>query len=253
MTTAIIADDEALLRFHLRKELSESWPQLEIIAEAANGDEALQLIAELRPDIAFLDIKMPGLTGLQVAEQLPDTCLLVFITAFDEFAVQAFEQEAIDYLLKPIESKRIDKMVSRLQDKLSAREQPRDLSQALSLLRQSLQRTSIETESLRWLKALKGDELHLININDVVCFHAEDKYTRVITAQGEYLIRMAIKLLEEQLDGEEFWRIHRSTIVRVEKVERVSRGLSGKLTLALIDSSFKPIVSRSYADKFKQM
>ncbi len=252
MTTAIIADDEALLRFHLRKELSESWPQLDIIAEAANGDEALQLIEELRPDVVFLDIKMPGLTGLQVAEQLPGACLLVFITAFDEFAVQAFEQEAIDYLLKPIEPKRIDKMVGRLQQKLNAREAPRDLSQALGLLRQSLQQP-VGSESLRWLKALKGDDIHLINIHDVICFHAEDKYTRVITAAGEYLIRMAIKHLEQQLDGEAFWRIHRSTIVQVEKIARVSRRLSGKLTLVLADSSFEPVVSRSYADKFKQM
>lgn len=252
MSTAIIADDEPLLRFHLKKELADSWPDLEIVAEAANGNEALALLDELKPDIAFLDIKMPALSGLEVAEKLQHSCLLVFITAYDEFAVEAFEHAAIDYVLKPIDPKRIDKMVLRLQDKLQLLSEPQDLSDTLALLQQSLQGAT-GNEPLNWVKALKGEDVHLVNVKDIVCFHAEDKYTKVITADGEYLIRMAIKVLAEQLDANQFWRVHRSTIVQVSMIEKIVRGITGKLSLELVGSGFKPIVSRSYADKFKQM
>lgn len=260
MNTAIIADDEPLLRFHLKKELADAWPELEVVAEAANGIEAVDALEKHTPDIAFLDIKMPGLNGLEVAEkisQLSDsgqsgTCLIVFITAYDEFAVQAFEHAAIDYVLKPIDPKRIDKMVQRLQDKLKADTEPQDISQALALLQASLKKPE-GREHLKWVKALKGEDIHLVNVNDIICFQAEDRYTKVIITDGEFLIRMAIKNLEEQLDPDQFWRVHRSTIIQVSKVVKIERGITGRLSLELMGVRFKPAVSRSYAEKFKQM
>lgn len=253
---AIIADDEPLLRFHLKKELAEIWPDLEIVAEAKNGEEAVALIAQHKPDIIFLDIQMPGLTGLEVASKSSTLTNIVFITAFDEYAVNAFEHGAVDYLLKPISTDRLEKTVNRLQQRIysqkavDSQEPMPDISQVLSLLKHIKPTTK---NYLRWVKALKNEEVFILQAEDIVVFHAEDKYTTVITQKNNYLIRTSIKELESQLDPDQFWRVHRATIINVSAIKSVKKNIHGKYYIEFHNIDFKPAVSRTFADKFKQM
>ncbi len=250
---AIIADDEEQLRSYLKSRLSEIWPDLVICGEARNGQEALELIDEYRPDIAFLDIRMPGLSGMEVAKKIAGTCRIVFITAYDQYAVEAFENEAIDYLLKPVTRERLERTAKRLKEQIAASTKPpMDFSEIVNRLVANLQ--DIEKPGyLKWLKVQQGDSIRLIPVDDVYYFKASDKYTIVITKEGESLIRKPIKELADELDPNKFWRIHRGTIVNAECISNVSRSLTGRSVIRLKDLPETLTVSRSYAHLFKQM
>jgi DNA-binding LytR/AlgR family response regulator len=248
--TAIIADDEAPLRQVLRRMLSEVWPELIISGEAQNGREALDLIDRHRPHIAFLDIRMPGLTGMEVADRISGTCRIVFVTAYDAYAVEAFEKEAVDYLLKPVSRERLEKTVLRLKEGLKT-------GKALPV--EALRRiiTQIVDDEgprrLRYVRLQHGDSVRLIPVDDVIYFKAQDKYTRVITLEGESLIRKPIRELAVELEPEQFWQIHRGTIVNVRHIDRVSRSLTGKGVVRLKGCSETLNVSNRYLHLFRQM
>lgn len=250
--TAIIVDDESNLASHLEKKLAQQWPELEVLGSAVNGRQALALAAETQPDIVFLDIHMPGLTGLHVAEELKDKTKIVFITAFDQYAVQAFEHAAVDYLLKPVTDERLAQCVAKLQTLLptSAASQPAtelDLSALLNRLQQN------SDEYIQWLRAGLDDTVELVAVNDVVYFQADQKYTSVFTQAREYFIRTPIKELEQSLDPNAFWRIHRGIIVAVGEIMSAKRDLRGRYTLTLKSRPEKLRSSQSYSHQFRQM
>jgi DNA-binding LytR/AlgR family response regulator len=247
MTTALLAEDEPLLRAQLKARLSEAWPELEIIAEAANGDEALARAGELRPDIAFLDIRMPVRSGLEVAREIGGGCHIVFVTAYDEYAVAAFDEGAVDYVLKPPSPERIAKVVARLKARLAAA--PLDLSALLA----KLAPRDGGSGPLKWIRASLGSSMRMIAVDDVVYFQAGDKYTRVVTAEGEALIRKPIKELFDMLDTDAFWQIHRGTIVNLRAIARVDRDWRGEPVIALRGRDEKLAVSRTFAHRFKAM
>jgi DNA-binding LytR/AlgR family response regulator len=247
VTTALIAEDEPLLRAQLKARLADAWPELEIVAEAGNGDEALQQAAVLRPDIAFLDIRMPVRTGLEVAREIGAGCHIVFVTAYDEYAVAAFDEGAVDYILKPPTPERIAKVVGRLKARLAAA--PLDLSALLA----KLAPRDGGSGPLKWIRASLGNSMRMIAVDDVVYFQAGDKYTRVITVDGEALIRKPIKELFDALDPESFWQIHRGTIVNLRAIARVDRDWRGEPVIVLRDRDEKLAVSRTFAHRFKSM
>jgi DNA-binding LytR/AlgR family response regulator len=253
MTKAIIADDEKELRRYLRAILSEIWPDLEICGEAANGPEALDLVDSCSPDIAFLDIKMPGLTGLDVAKKIADQCHIVFVTAYDQYAVEAFEREALDYLVKPVTKKRLTQTMQRLKKQLAmSSSPPTGLPKMISDLLAHLPNRSA-TGYLHWIKTQHKDSIRLVPVEEVDYFQAEDKYTLVKTGAGESLIKKTIKELSEELDPQQFWQIHRATIVNVAKIENVARSLTGRGVLKLRNRAESLTVSRQYLHLFKQM
>lgn len=250
---AIIADDEEQLRLYLKSRLLEVWPDLVICGEARNGQEALELMEKYRPDIAFLDIRMPGLSGMEVAKKIAGTCRIVFITAYDQYAVEAFENEAIDYLLKPVTRERLERTAKRLKEQIAAStEPPLDFSEIVGRLMANLQ--DIEKPGyLQWIQVQQGDSIRLIPVDEVYYFKASDKYTIVITKEGESLIRKPIKELADELEPNKFWRIHRGTIVNAACISKVSRSLTGRSIVRLKDLPETLTVSRSYAHLFKQM
>jgi DNA-binding LytR/AlgR family response regulator len=250
---AIIADDEEPLRIYLKSKLAEVWPELIICGEAENGLEALKLIETCRPAVAFLDIKMPGLSGIEVAQKISANCRVVFITAFDQYAVEAFENEAVDYILKPVTIERLDKTARRIKKQIAADAMPsRDYASTMERLLAALKNKEARGY-LKWLKVRHGDEVRLISIDDVCYFKAEDKYTVVKTREGESLIKKSIQQLGAELDPERFWRIHRGTIINVSQIARVSRSFAGRLIITLKDLPETLTVSRSYGHLFKQM
>ncbi|CDU01486.1 putative Response regulator of the LytR/AlgR family [Vibrio coralliirubri] len=266
--TAIIADDEALLRHHLDKSLAEVWPELEIVGKAQNGLEAMQSIQQLKPDVAFLDIRMPELDGISLAKQLnklDSPPLIVFITAYDEYAVKAFEHNAMDYLLKPINEERLLATCQKVKARLSSNqtqtgttpEQP-DITALMAQLQQLSQSTSQQNKQqyLTWLKASVGEDIHLIAVDDVAYFKAEDKYVSIFKkGQGgsleEYILRVSLKELIAQLNPDEFWQIHRSVVVKVSAIDKVKKGLSGQMS-AYVSGEKLPI-SRASQGLFKGM
>ena len=245
--TALIAEDEAVLRAELRSHLDALWPELRIVGEAANGFEALQLLDRLTPDLVFLDIQIPGLTGLEVARQTANRCHVVFVTAFDAHAVAAFEQGAIDYVLKPYSVERLALAVSRLRQRIGSEPPPLD-----SVLRE-LASIAPARKHLRWINASKGQELMLITVDEVLYFQADTKYTRVVTADSEALIRMSLKELQEQLDPTSFWLIHRSTIVNANAIAGVARDFRGRVQVKLKSRNERLAVSEAHEQLFKQM
>ena len=210
MTTALIADDEPHLATYLQGLLAKAWPELQVVAVAKNGIEAAERIAALQPDVAFLDIKMPGLTGLDVAQGIEGMTRVVFVTAFDEFAVAAFEQQALDYVLKPVKAERLARTVERL--KAAAEAPAEDARLATALQRLLSAPKAAATGPLRHIRASQGDLVHQIDVAEVLYFHADDKYTCVRTAAGEHLIRTTITELAALLDPARFQQIHRSTV-----------------------------------------
>ncbi|MEZ8786250.1 LytR/AlgR family response regulator transcription factor [Vibrio splendidus] len=266
--TAIIADDEALLRHHLDKSLAEVWPELEIVGKAQNGLEAMQSIQQLKPDVAFLDIRMPELDGISLAKQLnklDSPPLIVFITAYDEYAVKAFEHNAMDYLLKPINEERLVATCQKVQARLLSRQkqpddipvQP-DITALMAQLQQLSQSSSQQNKQqyLTWLKASVGEDIHLIAVDDVAYFKAEDKYVSIFKkGQGglleEFILRVSLKELISQLNPDEFWQIHRSVVVKVSAIDKVKKGLSGQMS-AYVSGEKLPI-SRASQALFKGM
>ena len=251
---AVIADDERLMREQLRARLAEVWPELQIVAEARNGDEAVAAVAEHRPDLAFLDIRMPGKTGVEAAREIGDACHVVFITAYSEYAVEAFEQGAVDYVLKPAERERLAQTVARLRKRLGT--PPADLSGLLEKLSARLDAPAAAGAArgrLQWIQASMGQQLRLIATADVLFFTSDEKYTRVQTETFEALIRKPIKELVEELDPEQFWQIHRATIVNARAISGVTRDFRGRLLVQLKNFPEKLEVSRNYTHLFRQM
>jgi len=238
------------LRESLRRGLSRVWPELVILGEAQNGREALDLIERQHPNIAFLDIRMPGLTGMEVAERMAGACRIVFVTAYEAYAVEAFENEAVDYLLKPVSAERLAKTVARLKETLKTQE-----ALPVETLRRLMIRLSGQEDlhRLQYIRVQQGDSVSLIPVDEVVYFKAQDKYTQVMTGEGESLIRKTIKELTEVLAPEQFWQIHRGTIVNVRHIDRVSRSLTGKGVVRLKGRRETLTVSNRYLHLFRQM
>ena len=246
---ALIADDEEALRSTLQRRLQQIWPELQLI-QARNGIEALSQAAEYEPRIAFLDIRMPGLDGLEVARRLNGRCHLVFVTAYDEYAVNAFERDAVDYLLKPVTRERLGRTVERLRQRLRM-DPPLLIGGLLDRLAEQLHGpTSVP---LQWIRAGVRDEVKLVAVEEIRCFISADKYTRVVVSEGELLIRKSIKELEAELDPNHFWRVHRGSIVNLPFVERCYRDDEGRVRLEIAGLEECLFVSRSYAYRFKQM
>jgi DNA-binding LytR/AlgR family response regulator len=246
--TALIAEDEPLMRERLKEQLALAWPELEIVAEASDGDAALALFDARRPELAFLDIRMPGRTGLDVAAAIGGECHIIFITAYDQYALQAFDTGAVDYLLKPIEADRLATAVERVKKKLAT--PPPDLSALIAEMRATLK---AEPTRLKWIKAAVGKQVKLIAVDDVIYFQADTKYTRVVLAQSEALIRTPLKDLIAELDPNRFWQIHRSTIVRLDAVASVLREDAEKQFVLLKGRPERLAVSRQFFHLFKQM
>lgn len=248
---AIIADDEAPLRDFLKRRLSALWPDLVVCGEAANGVDALKLEKRLQPDVAFLDIRMPGLSGIEAARKLSGRCLPVFITAYDKFAVEAFEAGAIDYLLKPVTDSRLKKTVKRLKNRLA--EPPSGQNNIDAILERLASAVQNAREYLQWIKVRHRDSIRLISVSEIQYFKATDKYTAVRTMSEEFLIRKTIRELLAELSPDQFWQIHRSTLVNVNKIHVVTRSLTGSYDIYLTDLQEILPVSRSFSHMFKQM
>jgi DNA-binding LytR/AlgR family response regulator len=283
---ALIADDERLMREQLRARLAEVWPELEIVAEAKNGIEAVALTEQHHPDIVFLDIRMPGLTGVEAARQIAQLptfdeatndatrqawpgCEIVFITAYDQYAVEAFEQGVVDYVLKPAERERLTVTVSRIRSRMAARRAASEAADAPSSatnvlpthtpqMQQLLQTLSRQLNpqappKLQWIQATVGQNIQMIPVEEVLFFISDEKYTRVQTATVEALIRKPIKELLDELDMNLFWQVHRSTLVNTKAIAGVSRDMRGRQLVAVRGHNEKLEVSRSFAGLFKGM
>jgi DNA-binding LytR/AlgR family response regulator len=260
--TALIADDEAPMRDLLRARLQTVWPELRIVAEASNGVEAVALGEQHRPDIAFLDIRMPGMSGIEAARRLYAHSHIVFATAYDQYALDAFEQGALDYLLKPVSADRLATTCARLRARWSAAAQAtaaagdrrEDIGEQLARLTQLLEKKAPAPAGyLRWIQAQVGSNLRMISTREVLFFQSDEKYTRVQTAGAEYLIRKTLKELLDELDPDEFWRIHRSTLVRVDAIAEVTRDLRGRHMLRLRNYAGELEISRNHTYLFQQM
>ena len=241
------------MREQLRARLVEVWPDLQILSEAKNGEEAVAAVHDLRPDLAFLDIRMPGMTGIEAARHIGDACHIVFITAYNEYAVDAFEHGAVDYVLKPAEAERLAITVSRLKQRLGSK--PSDLTELLSKLSAKLESGggAARRNYLQWIQASVGQQLRLIPTAEILFFTSDEKYTRVQTESFEALIRKPIKELIDELDPEQFWQIHRGTIVNATAIAGVTRDFRGRQLVLIKGNNEKLEVSRNYTHLFKQM
>jgi DNA-binding LytR/AlgR family response regulator len=250
--SAVVADDERLMREQIIDRLKEAWPELLIVGEASNGREAIAMVQSLQPDIVFLDISMPGMDGIETAQALAGRAHVVFVTAHDQYAISAFEHGAIDYLLKPAEPERVALTCQRLRERL--KQAPDPMNEVLEQLSQRLGAGGLKPrEYMRWVQASVGANIRMIPTSDILFFRAEDKYTLVKTRGFEALIRKPIKELIEELDPDEFWQIHRSTVVRVDAVEQVSRDFRGHQIVHVRGSDEKLEVSRTFNHLFRQM
>jgi DNA-binding LytR/AlgR family response regulator len=248
MPTAIVAEDEAILRAQLEAKLRKLWPELEIIASVEDGVAALEALEERIPDYLFLDIRMPGMTGVEVARRIGAQCHVVFVTAYDEYAVQAFETGAVDYILKPATDERLARTIERL--KAKAATPPADLKGLLAAISE---RMEPRKERLQWIKATVGQNLRLIPVAEVLFFQSDEKYTRVVTADSEALIKTPIREILEGLDTEVFWQIHRSTVVNAAAIAGVTRDFRGQAHVKIKGKDDSLVVSRIYSHLFKQM
>jgi DNA-binding LytR/AlgR family response regulator len=268
--TALIAEDEPLLAAALRAELAQAWPALQVLATAGDGASAVRQALTLHPEVLFFDIRMPGMDGLEAARALAEDWpegrafpQLVFVTAYDQYAVSAFEAQAVDYLLKPVQAARLQKTVAKLQQRLAQRAVGQSafaadggLDRTLEQLRALLanpQAAALPQAPLQVIQASVGSAIHLVPIDDVLYFEAADKYVRVLTSSHEYLIRTPLRDLLPRLDGQVFWQIHRAVVVRAQAIEAVSRDDSGKLWIRLRGRSERLVVSRLYAHLFRAM
>jgi DNA-binding LytR/AlgR family response regulator len=252
MPTAIIADDEDLARDDLRRMLAVAWPELTIVAQCEDGTDTLDAITNLQPDVAFLDIRMPGMTGLDVAQAAAGKCQVIFTTAYDNHAISAFNLGALDYLLKPLTQERLSQAVVRLRSRMDAHIGTPELMRMMSELDKRLSQ-SRQAERMRWISASVGDTIHLFPIEEVLFFESDLKYTRVVTATEEAHVRLSLRELQQGLDLEQFWQIHRGTIVRASAIARARRDDLGGITVELRDHEERLKVSRAYAWRFKGM
>jgi len=246
--TAVIAEDEPLLRGELKDALTGLWPELEIVAEAQDGVQAIRALGTHGPDVIFLDIEMPGMTGLDVARVASGTCHVVFVTAYDEHAVAAFEQGAVDYVIKPFLPARLALTVARVRERMKIA--PANLDGLLSAL---ARRTRPAGQFLRWISVAQGRTVRLITLDEICYFQADNKYTAVVTAATQSLISKTIKELVDELDPEVFLQIHRGTVVNVNAIAAVHRDLHGRLEVRLKQRKEILQVSASFAHLFKQM
>lgn len=253
--TAVVAEDEATLRQELIERLAQLWPELSIVGEAADGVQALRLLDEHRPDVLFLDIQMPGATGLDVARQVNGRAHVVFVTAYDQYAVAAFDQGAVDYVLKPLQASRLFTAIGRVKQRLA--QPPTDYAQAMGGVLNQLAAQpaggAAGRSFLRWINASVGQTLKLITVDEVLYFQSDNKYTRVATRDSEALIRKPLKELVDELDPQQFWQIHRSTLVNAGAVAGVTRDFRGRMQVKLKESADTLLVAESYAHLFKQM
>jgi DNA-binding LytR/AlgR family response regulator len=250
MPTAIVAEDEPILRTQLEGKLARLWPELEIIASVEDGAAALEALEDRAPDFMFLDIQMPEMTGVEVARHVAGRSHVVFVTAYDQYAIQAFETGAVDYVLKPASDDRLKLTIDRLKAKLAAPTPPADLSAVLSRLTEQL---GGGKQKLQWIKATVGQNLRLIPVNEVLFFQSDEKYTRVVLADGEALIKTPIRELLDGLDADVFWQIHRSTLVNVNAIAGVTRDFRGQAHVRIKGKDDNLVVSRIYSHLFKQM
>jgi DNA-binding LytR/AlgR family response regulator len=250
MPTAIVAEDEPILRTQLQGKLARLWPELEIIASVEDGAAALEALEDRVPDFMFLDIQMPEMTGVEVARHVAGRAHVVFVTAYDQYAIQAFETGALDYILKPATDERLRVTIERLKAKLAAPTPPADLSAVLSRLTGQL---AGGKQRLQWIKATVGQNLRLIPVNEVLFFQSDEKYTRVVLAEGEALIKTPIRELVDGLDPDVFWQIHRSTLVNVNAIAGVTRDFRGQAHVRIKGKDDNLVVSRIYSHLFKQM
>jgi len=251
--TAVVAEDEETLRHELVEKLGELWPELAIVGEAADGVQALRMVDRHQPDVLFLDIQMPGATGIEVARQVGARSHVVFVTAYDQYAVAAFDHGAVDYVLKPLSAARLFTAIGRVRQRLGTppAEYAQDVHDALDQLSP---RTSGPSRAyLRWINASVGQSLRLITVDEVLYFQSDNKYTRVATREGEALIRKPLKELVEELDPNQFWQIHRSTLVNASAVEAVTRDFRGRMQLKLKARGEALLVAESYTHLFRQM
>jgi len=247
-TTAIIAEDEEVLRGELREMLATQWPELDVVAEVGDGGAACRAVEELAPSIVFLDIEMPGASGLEVARKVSARCHVVFVTAYDKYAVAAFEQGAVDYVMKPFSRVRLGATIARLKQRMQA--PPADLNGILQTLASTLGK---RRDYLRWITASRGDSLHLITVDEICYFRADHKYTLVVTPDAEALIRRPLKALAEEVDPQSFWQIHRSALVNVNAIAGVDRDFRGHLNVRLKQRKETLPVGENYVHLFKQM
>jgi DNA-binding LytR/AlgR family response regulator len=254
MPSAILADDEDLPRAELRRMLAAAWPELRIEAECEHGTAAVEAIDRHAPDIAFLDIRMPGLSGLDVARAASGRCHTVFITAYDSHAIEAFDAGAIDYLLKPVAADRLAQTVERLRQRLASHQPARELDGLVERLALRLhQPEGGAPPRLRWISASVGDAIKMFGIDEVLFFQSDEKYTRVVTATDEAHIRKPLREITEGLDPELFWQVHRSLVVRASAIARAHRDELGRITLSLKGHRETLAVSQAYGWRFKPM
>ncbi len=246
--SAVIADDEPLLRAQLKTRLARLWPELAIVHEMENGRDVDAVLEQHAPTFFFLDIHMPGVDGLEAARAIGRRAHVVFVTAYDQYAVEAFERGAVDYVLKPFEEERLALTVERLKERLSGSPPALD-----ELVERLAGRLGGGGAHLRWIKASVGQHVRLIPVEEILFFQSDEKYTRVVTGEAEVLIRKPIKELLEELDPLKFWQVHRATIVNVDHIASVRRGLKDQAEIALKDHRETLIVSRAFTHLFKQM
>lgn len=251
--TALIADDEDLPRAELRRMLAQAWPELQVLAECEHGVAAVEALDSHAPDIAFLDVRMPGQSGLDVARAASGRCHIVFTTAYDSHAVAAFEAGAVDYLLKPIAADRLAQTVVRLRERLAAHTTAPALEPLVQQLAAHLQPAAVPGTRLRWLSASVGETIKLFSVEEVLFFQSDEKYTRVVTASDEAHIRKPLKEITEGLDPEDFWQVHRGVVVRASAIARAQRDDLGRITLHLKAHPEKLAVSQAWGWRFKPM
>ena len=257
MPTAIIADDERLMRDQLRMRLEQVWPELRIVGEAKNGEEAVELVGQHKPDLTFLDIRMPGKTGMEAAREIGDRSQIVFVTAYDQYAVEAFERGAVDYVLKPSEPERLKVTVERLKARLDAGRSGAGAAvndSVTAMLSQLAEKIAApKPKHLQWIQASIGQDLRMIPVEEILFFRSDEKYTCVQTEKFEALIRKPVRDLAEELDPALFWQIHRATLVNVNAIEGVTRDIRGRHLVLIKGRPEKLEVSRSFLHLFKQM
>ncbi len=249
MPSALIVEDEPLLRAELMDQLRVLWPELEIAGQAENGIEAVAAIDVLKPDIVFLDIQMPGLNGMEVARHIPESCQVVFVTAYADYALAAFDAGASDYLVKPLTTARLLQTIRRLKSRTAANPPPAVWERLFEQERAPVY--------LKWIKASSGSTVRLVMVSEVLYFQSDEKYTRVVTEKGDGLIRLSLKSLLEQLDPQSFAQIHRSTIVNLQAVDRIERSEhgpgAGALAVILKGRPERLAISEAFTRQFRQM